>query len=215
MKLFLLMLVLLAAPAFSQSEILTNEKIKEMAAAGLSPELVLAKVNSTAGDYSVTADSLIDLKKAGVSDDVAAAMIEVFSRSAKQNQSPVAEKAALPLATRERTADAAQLLREARTIYFSKDSLYPSLSDLESSLLKRPKWDNFNLAITRSRKDADLVVEINHEFMTHYAFRVVDNRSGKVITASGVTSLGGALSGNIADKLIKRLNEVIARRRSV
>lgn len=212
MRTIILILLLAAAPAFAQSEILTNVNIKEMSAAGIGTEVILAKIRTTPGDYAVTADAMIDLKKAGVADEVVAAMITVFNKSAKQNQSAAAEAAALPPPSVDRNVTAAQLLKEARTIYFVKNSLYPSIADLESSLFKRPKWDRFNLTITRVRSDADLVVEINHEFMTHYAFRVTDRRTGRVITASGVTSLGGALSGNIADKLIKRFSEVLANR---
>jgi hypothetical protein len=85
---------------------------------------------------------------------------------------------------------------------------------VESSVLKRLDWHKFNLAVTRNREEADLIVEINHEFLAHYAFRVVDQKTGKVLTASGVTSLGGALAGNIAEKIIKRFEEVLANDRN-
>jgi hypothetical protein len=75
---------------------------------------------------------------------------------------------------------------------------------------RRQAWDKFNLTITQNGFDADLIVEIGREFLTHYNFRVVDAKTGKTIAASGVTSVGGALAGNVADKLIKRLNEVLA-----
>jgi hypothetical protein len=104
-----------------------------------------------------------------------------------------------------------QLLREAKTIAFKKNSLYPKIKEVEGSLLKQSrlgKWNKFELTITQYVADADLLVDIGHDFGTHYNFRVIDVKTGRVIAASGVTSLGGALAGNVADKLIKRLNEV-------
>ena len=167
-------------------------------------------MNSSAGNYDVSVTALIELKKAGVENEVAAAMLEVFNKTSKQNQNPIAQTTALPTPKIDLNKTAAQLLREARTIYFVKHSLYPSLSDLESSLFKRSRWSKFNLTVTRERSQADLVVELNHEFLIHYSFRVTDAKTGEVITASGVTSLGGSLAGNVADKLIKRFREILA-----
>lgn len=211
-KLLLVLLILLwsIATANAQAEVLTNSKIAEMTKAGLGKQLILTKINSSAGNYDTSADALIALKKDGVDDEVVAAMMEVVNKTSKQNRNISAETNPLPPVKADANKTAAQLLKEAKTIYFLKQSLYPSLSDLESSLLKRPRWDKFNLTITRNGEEADLIVEINREFLTHYAFRVLDQKTGKVITASGVTSLGGSLAGNIADKIIKRFNEVLA-----
>lgn len=206
----LLVLMLLIVRANAQTEVLTNSHVVEMSKAGLGKQIILTKITSSAGNYDVSTDALIGLKKEGVEDEVVSAMMDVFKRTSKQNQSPAAETAALPAPKVDREKTAAQLLREARTIYIVKHSLYPSLSDLESSLLKRKRWDRFNLTITRNGAEADLVCEINREFLTHYAFRIVDQKTGKVIAASGVTSLGGSLAGNIADKIIKRFNEVLS-----
>lgn len=208
--LFVLLLSIVAVRA-QNTEILTNAQIVEMTEAGVSSQIILTKINSSAGDYDVSARALVALKKANVADDVVAAMLGVFNQTNKQNLSETAAPPtpAKPVAKPDVNKTAAQLLNEARTILFVKHSLYPALSDLESSILKRPGWQAFNLSVTRRREEADLVVEINHEFLTHYAFRVVDAKSGRVIAASGVTSLGGALAGNIADKLIKRFNEVL------
>ena len=68
------------------------------------------------------------------------------------------------------------------------------------------------MTITQYESDADLIVDIGHDFGTHYNFRVTDVKTGSVIAASGVSSLGGALAGNVADKLIKKLNEISTRK---
>ncbi|MEP6924007.1 MAG: hypothetical protein ABI954_06060 [Pyrinomonadaceae bacterium] len=204
----LLLLVWTLTPANAQ-EVLTNAQILEMSRAGLSKQIILTKIRLSAGNYDVTANALIELKKAGVEDEIVTAMFEVFNKTDKQNLNIVEQTTPKPIIKPDASKTAAQLLREAHTVFFVKHSLYPSLEDLESSVLKRSGWHKFNLAVTRNRDEADLIVEINHEFLTHYAFRVIDQKTGKVLTASGVTSVGGALAGNIADKLIKRFNEVL------
>ena len=207
--LILLILLALSATANAQ-EVLTNAQIVEMSNAGLKQELIILKINSTAGNYDASAGALIALKKVGVEDEIIAAMLVVSNKTDKQNLNISEQTLPKPIVKPDAGKTSAQLLREAHTVFFTKHSLYPSLSDLESSVLKRPGWSPFNLSITRNRNEADLIVEISHEFLTHYNFRVVDAKTGKVLTASGVTSLGGALAGNVAEKLIKRLKEVLA-----
>lgn len=202
-----LILLLPTAPVRAQ-EVLNNQTIVEMSRAGLSKTIILNKINQAAGAYDVSARALIELKNAAVDDEIVQAMMTIAENTNKQNRSQTIQKNLLPVVKPDADKTAAQLLSEARTIFFVKHSLYPSLSDLESSLFKRKRWAKFNLTITRDRQEADLICEINREFLSHYAFRVIDNRTSKVIAASGVTSFGGALSGNIADKLVKRFGEV-------
>jgi len=67
--LFLVLCPWLAAQA------LNNESIIKMAKAGLSEDVILSTVNASAGAYDTTADGLIALKAAGVSDRVIAALV--------------------------------------------------------------------------------------------------------------------------------------------
>lgn len=203
-------LILLLTAKIGAQEILTNRTVVEMTAAKLGKTIILDKITRTPGAYDVTAAALIELKKAEVDDEIIRAMIAVFDKTSKQNRNLSAETNRLPVVKFDANKTAAQLLREARTIIFVKHSLFPSLSDLESTMFKRERWNKFNLTITRAEDEADLICEINHEFLSHYAFRVTDRKTGKVIAASGVTSLGGSLSGNVANKIIKRFNEVLA-----
>ena len=57
-------------------EALNNEAIIKMANAGLDADLIVSLVNQKAGQYSVTADALIELKTAGVPDKVIAAILK-------------------------------------------------------------------------------------------------------------------------------------------
>ena len=71
-----------AAPAVPYSspvqvgpERMTNETVITLVRAGLGPEAVIAKINSSVGTYDSSTDSLIRLKQAGVPDPVIAAML--------------------------------------------------------------------------------------------------------------------------------------------
>jgi hypothetical protein len=60
---------------------LANADITALKEAGLSDELVIAKIKSSPANYSLNTDDLIGLKKATISEGVIAAMIEAQARS--------------------------------------------------------------------------------------------------------------------------------------
>ena len=68
-----------AASAFSPggtaAETLDNDQIVMLSRAGLGPEAIIAKINSTRGTYQTSTGALIALKRAGVPDPVIAAML--------------------------------------------------------------------------------------------------------------------------------------------
>ena len=57
-------------------EVLTNESILTMVKAGLDESVILAKITTTAARFDTRTDALIELKRAGVTDRVLAAMVE-------------------------------------------------------------------------------------------------------------------------------------------
>jgi len=59
---------------------LTNDDIKAMAGAGLNDDIIIAKIGSAKKDFDVSAEGLIDLSNAGVSQEVISAMLGVGSR---------------------------------------------------------------------------------------------------------------------------------------
>ena len=221
-KLFLILplLILSAISAGAQTEVLTNADVAAMSQAKLGGEIIIAKIKNSDTKFETTARALIELKNASVEDKVIAVMLEAANRTEKLETRQIETtktgstelSEAAPNPTRKVDYKTpAQILREAKTVFFKKNSIYPSLKEVESSLLNRQrsaKWSKFGLTITEYEADADIIVEIGNEFLTHYNFRVTDVKTGRVVAASGVTSLGGALAGNVADKLIKRLNEV-------
>ncbi len=76
----------LSAVAIAQ-EALTNDSIEKMSQARLGDDVIVAMIQSQVGHYEVTPDTLITLKREGVSDKVLAAM------AAKGNASPAASPA--------------------------------------------------------------------------------------------------------------------------
>lgn len=59
---------------------LTNADILKLKEAGLSDDLIIAKVKVSGADYNLGVDDLLTLKKANLSDGVLAAMLEASKR---------------------------------------------------------------------------------------------------------------------------------------
>ena len=82
-------LILMAAVSLSlpgatsiAQEVLTNDSVIQMVKAGLPEAVVIGKIKSTATKFDLKTDSLVGLKKAGVSDKVLEAMVAAGSVSA-------------------------------------------------------------------------------------------------------------------------------------
>jgi hypothetical protein len=74
-KTLLLSMLLALSTALVAQQALNNDAILKMAKAGLSDEVIVATVSSSAGTYDTSADGLIALKTAGISDKVIAAIV--------------------------------------------------------------------------------------------------------------------------------------------
>ena len=84
-----LVLVLVAAVGLSlpgatslAQEVLTNDSVIQMVKAGLPEAIVIAKIKWTSTKFDLKTDSLVNLKKAGVSDKVLEAMVAAGSVTA-------------------------------------------------------------------------------------------------------------------------------------
>lgn len=75
----------LAGPAFAET--LDNAKVIQLVNLGIGDEAVIAKIKTTDGDYDVSTDALIALKKANVPGPVIAAMIDASGRKAASRNS--------------------------------------------------------------------------------------------------------------------------------
>ncbi|NJM52289.1 MAG: hypothetical protein HC846_02170 [Blastocatellia bacterium] len=84
MKQTLSIILLLISPIFAQSEVLTNAEIVEMTKVGLSQKVILEKIKSSVCEFDASAKSLIELKKAGVDDEVISELLKNLKSSAKK-----------------------------------------------------------------------------------------------------------------------------------
>lgn len=84
---FLSCVLLLLAPVLLAQETLNNASVVKLIKAGLSDDLIVATINASPGKYDTSAIALIDLKKAGATDKVVAAMI-LKASGASANTSP-------------------------------------------------------------------------------------------------------------------------------
>ncbi|MBS1792674.1 MAG: hypothetical protein JSS81_02400 [Acidobacteria bacterium] len=219
-KVILTLILLFAATAAAQTEILTNAQIIEMSKAGLDKTVIIKKINGSAGSFDVSANGLIELKKGGVADEVIALMLE--KEETKLAQSPPV-KTDRPTNYSENTTptEAQQFspvvvtpkdaLLNARTVAIEKSSLNPSRQSLEKELLKRPQWTKYNLTLVRYKQDADIYIEIGFvpfSLITHrYVFRIYDRRSGTIITA-GETTSWGSLAHHLAREITQKMDLV-------
>jgi hypothetical protein len=83
--------LLVTACALLAQDALTNDSIIKMTKAGLSESIVVTTIQSEAGKYSTTADDLVNLKQAGVSDKVLAA---ILAKASGATATPAASAAA-------------------------------------------------------------------------------------------------------------------------
>src|SRR5258706_14881110 len=98
-----LVLLLVAAVSLSlpgatslAQEVLTNDSVIQMVKAGLPEAGVIAKIKGTASKLALKTDSLVSLKKAGVSDKVLEAMVSGGSGSAAAPAAPTRPTPAPP-----------------------------------------------------------------------------------------------------------------------
>jgi len=80
----------LAGPAagFAQGEVLENEDILSLTAAGLPPEVIVAKIESTATAFDTSVEKLVALVQAGVHADVLAAMAKASASTSAASEPP-------------------------------------------------------------------------------------------------------------------------------
>lgn len=199
------LLASLCVGIFSQTEVLTNQNIVEMARVGLSLDIIRRTIGRSQVKFDTSAAALIELKKANVSDEIIEAMID-RQESGQPVANPVAggysdsDASNRAVASRPATTKK-ELIANAKTIALVKSSAHPSRQALEKELLKRPDFRATNLTITRYKDDADLYVEIGYislSWLTHrYVYRIYDRRSGTVL-AAGETTSWGSLAKNLA-----------------
>ncbi|MGI9056659.1 MAG: hypothetical protein ACR2F2_12760 [Pyrinomonadaceae bacterium] len=212
--LFLQIILVFAVSA--QTESLNNQTIILMTQAGLGKDLIIKKINDTSGKYRVSAQDLIDLKKAGVADDVIKLMMEKTEISAQNSDktytfSDNSQNILEPPSIERIVLSPQEALKNAKTVAIKKSSLYPSRQSLEKALFKRKDWQKYKFNIVRLKEDADLYIEIGHVPLSvltrRYVFRIYDRQSGTILTAGETTSWGD-LSNNLAREITQKLDSI-------
>ena len=203
----------------AQTETLTNATVIEMSKIGLDKEINLKKINDSQNSFDVSANALIELKKANVADEVIALMLEKSEAKPglKKSNETSTEGYSETLPSLEvkqfapATVNAKDALLNAKTVAIQKSSLNPSRQALEKELFKRKDWQKYNLTLVRYKQDADIYIEIGRvplSWITHrYVFRIYDRRSGTIITA-GETTSWGSLAENMAREITQKMNLV-------
>ncbi len=210
-KIYLIILFTLfvSFSAYSQSETLTNNEVILMTRTGLSNELIIRKVKESNGKYNTQAQDLIDLKKAGVADEVIALMMEKQSSVSERKENPADfSENGQTAPTSHIVLEPKEAMRNAKTVALKKSSAYPARQALEKELLKNKDWNDLDLIIVRHKEDADLYIEIGYVSLSwltrRYVWRVYDNKSGTVIAAGETTSWGN-LAKNLASQISRKL----------
>ncbi len=78
-KIVLAGLCLLLAPVMLAQKALNNETVIKMVKAGLSEDVILTTINASPASFDTSANALIDLKTAGVTDKIISAMMQKAS----------------------------------------------------------------------------------------------------------------------------------------
>lgn len=106
-----------AAPSLAQ-EVLTNDSVVQMIKAGLPESVVISKIRSTPTKFDLKTDSLVNLKKAGVSDKVLEAMMAAPASpaAAAPAAAPAAAATPAPAAGALRTQDAIYQVVAGKTV---------------------------------------------------------------------------------------------------
>jgi hypothetical protein len=228
----ILTVILAAGTVFGQAEILTNAAIVEMSGSGLGKQIILKKIETVPNRFEVSAGALVELKKAGVENEVISAMLDKAGKIAntvdlKPSANPaIADSETGPpkfsesrpeteAAVFDKTIPSARdALAGAKSVAIVKSSLNPSRQALEKALFKRAAWGKYNLAIVRYKEQADLYLEIGRiplSWITHrYVFRLYDRRTGAVLTA-GETTSWGSLAENMAREITQKMDRVMGK----
>lgn len=213
---FPLILILFAvANLYAQPETLTNAMVAEMSKLGLEKSIIVLKIQESKADFDVSVKGLIELRRAGVDNDVIAAMIEKTPKPATDVAKAVEET---PVKYSENTPEPPpgpptplDALIAAKTVALHKSTVNPSLQAVEKELLKRPEWIKRKLSVIQYRDQADLFIDISFvhfSLITHrYTWRLYDRRSGIVI-AAGETTSWGSLAKNIARDIGEKLGKL-------
>lgn len=104
-KSFLAFLFLAFSSFLVAQQTLNNDSVVKLVKAGLSEDLIVTTITASPGTYDASADGLIALKTAGVSDKVVAAIVAKAAAAAQPAQAPIPPLPPMPVAAQPAPAD--------------------------------------------------------------------------------------------------------------
>lgn len=114
-------------------------------------------------------------------------------------------RATTEVPSNDRTKAASAASRAERRVFVRSTSLLVGAAVVEDKLLKEPEFRQLGFVLTRDDSDADLVLELHHDLFTKYVFTVVDAKTGVVLLAGKLSSLGGTVAGKVARRFVKEI----------
>ena len=168
----------------AQTEKLTNKEIISMTKVELGEEIILKKILTSQTDFDLSADSLIELKQANVSDEIIEAMLKAkFGIS--DDKKPTAKNAQTPQQQNYGIYLFENLNGEKRlTQLMPNVSVQNSVGDNFSSVFVSLGLGRVETKAKLSRKTADLQIPYSRPVFHFY----LDTKSGGLNTTSGIPS---------------------------
>lgn len=124
----------------------------------------------------------------------------------------------LPQAVRPPTAidiietDPEEILRNAKIFYVYSNSVLISEKMMINALMKRPEFKEWKLAIVNVSKNADIMINVEHQLFTwDYRYTIYDRQTNVILMSGKVTVWDGKIaSKKFARKIIQRIKELKA-----
>jgi hypothetical protein len=103
-----------------------------------------------------------------------------------------------------------QILKNARTIYISSDTMFVTPDMLDHALAEQPDWAKLGLLIVQDEKLADLLIKVDRLIFTHeHTYVISDKKTSIVLGAGRVNALEGILaSKGIAKEIVSKFASV-------
>ena len=194
-KSFLAVVFLAFCTLLVAQQALNNDSLIKMVKAGLSEDVIIITINASTGAYDTSADGLIALKAAGVSDKVIAAIAMKSSGAAPAPVPPPAPAAQEPAQQPAVAAPSARMPRVFLTSV-SHGNQQNAARDQSMEMSKDFERDCPGVRISINQQMADYTVALNHievGFARDNQFQVA-NKDGDLISR---TKEGGSIAGGV------------------
>ncbi|HEV2664128.1 MAG TPA: hypothetical protein VG324_04415, partial [Blastocatellia bacterium] len=110
--------------------------------------------------------------------------------------------------------ESSDLLRSARTVFVTSNTVYLRPESLENALRGRADFQSLDIAIVKDRNAADLVIDLNRPLFTFdFTYSVTHRQSSRLVTSGKVTAFdGNGAAPKIAKELIKQIQSARSQR---